>query len=81
MGLHHATHRTMHHRSVNIRLAQCEGKKRFASFSLARKVAHRQHGRCKVKLAAYACKFCGGFHVGTHRSRDPRRPCQEEGMD
>ena len=48
------------------RAAGCEGKKRFSTFTLAARTAHRQAHRKSEKFSAYACQFCGGFHVGTH---------------
>lgn len=51
---------------ANIRkLSGCDGKARFATFSLAEETAHRQAQRRKERFVAYPCHFCGGFHVGT----------------
>lgn len=47
------------------RKSACEGKHRFATFSLAEQTAHMQSQRHKGQFSAYACKHCGGFHVGT----------------
>jgi hypothetical protein len=52
------------------RLAGCEGKERFPTFTLARRTAHRQAQKKKQRFMAYACQFCGGFHVGTHVGSD-----------
>jgi len=39
--------------------AACEGKERFATWSLAHHVAKRKRG-CE----AYRCRFCGHWHIG-----------------
>ena len=52
----------------------CVGKHRHASMAKAR--AHiRSHARDfhGDRVSAYACRFCGGFHVG-HSRRRPRFP-------
>lgn len=54
------------------RVASCDGKERFATFTLAERTAHRQAQKRKRKFSAYACHLCGGFHVGTHLGSDPR---------
>lgn len=56
------------------RVASCEGKKRFETFSRAAKTAHRQAQHKTGKYMAYACQYCGGFHVGTHIASDLSRP-------
>lgn len=64
------------------RAASCEGKEKFANFSLAEKIASKQAHRRGKKFQAYACTDCGGFHVGTaiggSKERggviDPRKP-------
>lgn len=54
------------------RIASCEGKVRFGSFQRAAQVASRQAGRRGDSRQAYACRFCGGFHVGTSVSGEAR---------
>jgi len=56
--------------TVEKRLSGCEGKERFSKFTLARRTAHRQAQKKKQRFTAYACQFCGGFHVGTHVGSD-----------
>lgn len=46
------------------RVYQCSGKKRFTTFTVAQRTAHRQAQRHHERFAAYACELCGGFHVG-----------------
>lgn len=49
------------------RIAMCQGKKRFNSFSLAEKVgkrARRKHD--DANLQVYRCRFCAGYHPGNH---------------
>lgn len=48
------------------RLAGCEGKERFSTFTRASRTAHRQAQKKKQRFTAYHCQFCGDFHVGTH---------------
>jgi predicted SprT family Zn-dependent metalloprotease len=45
----------------------CLGKQRFASPTLARKIAKRKPGR-----HAYRCPHCGGWHMATTASRQPK---------
>jgi len=63
------------------RVASCEGKTRFSTFTLAARTAHRQAQKREGKFLAYACHLCGGFHVGTTLGKttgvirsDPRYP-------
>jgi hypothetical protein len=48
---------------------QCDGKERFGSFELARRVAHRMAQRKKDRISAYHCPHCGEFHVGSANHR------------
>jgi hypothetical protein len=52
-------------RSQVKRISGCEGKARFETFSMAEQTAHRQAQHKEGRFVAYACSFCGGFHVGT----------------
>lgn len=56
------------------RAASCDGKKRFNTFGLAERTAHKQAQRRKEKFLAYACSACGGFHVGTTLGEKTRTP-------
>ena len=48
----------------------CDGKVRFDSPALARAVTTRHSPRKdRPKRDAYRCVHCGGWHVGTDRSR------------
>jgi hypothetical protein len=70
-------------RAINTRVKRisgCEGKERFVSFNLARKIASKSAHRKGEARQAYACHFCGGFHVGSPNgsdrgiARDSRQP-------
>ena len=64
--------------ALEFRKAGCEGKERFESFELAKKVATR-YGRKADRRMAYQCHYCGFFHVGTRPVRRPKsRPYQRE---
>ncbi len=43
---------------------QCQGKKGFASYSLAVKVARKSARSKDVAISAYSCPHCHLFHVG-----------------
>jgi len=49
------------------RQSSCEGKERFASPLLAKRVAQRRRGVGKTnrKRQADPCKYCGGWPVGS----------------
>lgn len=57
----------------------CEGKKRFESMPMARKIAKQLSRRKGVSALTYRCRICRGFHVGTHdrKRRDDRRDVEE----
>jgi hypothetical protein len=44
------------------RLLQCYGKQRFETFTEAAVISSKTSGRTQP----YRCKFCRGFHVGSH---------------
>lgn len=46
------------------RKAGCVGKERYASAQRAWKVLNRRNAHKPHPLAAYHCKFCGGWHHG-----------------
>ena len=52
----------------------CTGKIRFETFAGANRAARRalRKGRDGRALAAYACRECHGFHVGSHTGRRVR---------
>lgn len=50
--------------------AACVGKERFATMSLAQKVADRPR-RGAYTLKAYRCTACKGFHLGNPMLREP----------
>lgn len=54
---------------VNMERSQCIGKVAFETKALARAVARRE--RKGITYEAYACKACGKWHVGNHRSAGP----------
>lgn len=53
------------------RISSCYGKKRFPTFALASRTAHRMAQRRNEKLMAYACGICGSFHVGATLGDSP----------
>lgn len=57
-------------------IASCTGKQRFDTINQARAVARAQNRRKDVRIIAYPCEHCGGFHVGFAKQRRYRR----EGM-
>jgi len=44
-----------------LRVAQCEGKQRFASPKFAWRVGRRRKAPARD---TYRCEFCGGWHLG-----------------
>ena len=44
-----------------LRVAQCDGKKRFTSPKLAWRVGRRKKAPTRD---TYRCEFCGGWHLG-----------------
>ena len=52
-------------------LAQCEGKKRFDTYSLAAKILKRKNDKRAPRMV-YRCPFCHGFHLGAAHDRDNR---------
>lgn len=50
----------------HLRSTQCDGKHRFDSMPLAKKVASKQNQRKDTQISAYRCGFCNGWHVGQH---------------
>lgn len=46
------------------RLASCEGKEAFDTFTMASTAAKRRDGR-----TAYRCKICRKFHVGNGKAK------------
>jgi hypothetical protein len=56
------------------RVAGCEGKVRFTSFTRAAQVARLQSQRHGQKFRAYHCQPCGGFHSGSDGLGDPGTP-------
>ncbi len=59
------------------RQSSCEGKERFATLELARRVARRHggFGKTRRKRQAYRCDFCGGWHVGSPIKVSRRMRC------
>jgi hypothetical protein len=57
------------------RVAGCEGKIRFNTFSRAKATAKKSAQRHEGKYTAYPCRLCGGFHIGSHigRPKDARK--------
>lgn len=49
--------------------ATCDGKHRFPSLSMARKVAHRSSKLHAERINAYHCPHCAGWHIGSHLRR------------
>lgn len=47
-----------------LRTSGCEGKERFATFTLADQVAKR-NTRQRMRRQPYRCPHCHGFHLGT----------------
>ena len=45
------------------RASSCQGKERFDSFAMAKKVADRPN-RLHCRRAPYRCPHCHGFHLG-----------------
>lgn len=45
----------------------CVRKRRFSSYRLAEKIAAKMRRRDEEEMQVYACKPCGGWHIG-HRS-------------
>ena len=48
-----------------VKQSACEGKERFAGFTLAAKVAKRLAQRNDVKAMPYQCPHCHGYHIGS----------------
>lgn len=42
----------------------CRGKERFTDFARAKRVAKYASAHNDTPMAPYACKDCGGFHIG-----------------
>lgn len=53
------------------RVSACEGKARFASATIAHKVAKRRSERDK-RGEAYHCEFCGGYHIGARSHKNAK---------
>jgi hypothetical protein len=58
--------------SAETRAAACEGKKTFATFIEATRIAKRPH-RGDYARRAYHCPVCHKYHVGTPKPK-PARP-------
>lgn len=57
-------------RPTRTKARSCTGKKRHDSSQAARAQLRNLLSKGRVRLSVYACKFCGGFHVG--HSTKPR---------
>lgn len=63
---------------------QCQGKEKFASARLARKIARRQSKKYGRPFNAYRCKECGQWHTGgergpdSHKRFDPMTPEEDQ---
>jgi hypothetical protein len=44
----------------------CSGKERFPDYGAAARVIMRKKGKRHGARQAYACKSCGGWHLGGH---------------
>ena len=53
---------------------RCNGKQRFVSFNVASTRASRIAHRSGLKVHAYRCNVCGGFHVGSRVGGRARKP-------
>ena len=51
----------------------CGRKRIHLSLADAAKEAKKLHKLFKARFTAYACEFCGSFHVGTERSKSQAR--------
>lgn len=55
------------------RQRRCIGKRRYQSLVQAQRYIDAFHALGKAEgLDAYACSFCGYFHIGHPRKRSPR---------
>lgn len=63
-------------RDRSIEAAGCEGKYAFASRGLAERVQNRRRGHIRATRgqAAYKCRFCHSWHIGT---KSPQRQRHE----
>lgn len=68
-------------RDQEARIASCDGKDRFTSYRIAKRIADRQAKRHNGPCEPYRCRFCNTFHVGTpaesvknRARREARRP-------
>lgn len=44
----------------------CSGKERFPDYGAATRVVMRKKGKRHGARQVYACKSCGGWHLGSH---------------
>jgi hypothetical protein len=47
--------------------AQCIGKHRYESVTLARSIAKRSRGSEESRVSVYRCQTCNGWHIGNRR--------------
>lgn len=69
----------MMEKNDGIRIAQCDGKKRFDNHEQAAKVAARKSRRHEIRPRVYRCQYCGGYHVGSGNISNTRRRIKTKG--
>ena len=55
--------------SEEVAAAQCYGKHRYASASLAHGVAKQQRRRKESRVDVYRCQTCAVWHIGNKRQK------------
>ncbi len=56
-------------KSPNFELVTCEGKARFDTLALAKRIATRRKHKADRPGTPYHCKCCGGWHIGGGKGR------------
>ncbi len=62
-------------------LASCNGKIRFETMGMARKVARQQSRRRESALEPYRCVICRGYHIGRKTRMPNAKRDQRNGVE